>query len=119
MTTKEIANRLAEFCKKGEFEKAQKELYADDVISIEPHATPDFEKETKGLQNVIVKGHKFEAMTQQLHNNTVSDPLIAGDVFAFTLTMDITMKGKERAQWQELCVYKVKDGKVISEQFFM
>jgi len=119
MTTKEIANRLAELCKKGEFEAAQKELYANDIISVEPYATPDFEKETKGLQNIIEKGHKFEGMTEQLHSNTVSEPLIAGDVFAFTLTMDITLKGRERAQWQELCVYKVKDGKIISEQFFM
>ena len=39
MTTVEIANRLAELCKSGDFEGAQKELYADDAVSIEPHGT--------------------------------------------------------------------------------
>jgi len=119
MTTKEIADRLISFCEKDEYETAQKELYSKDIVSIEPLATPDFEKETKGLDAVIEKGKKFEAMTEQSHSNKISAPLIAGNVIAFTLTMDITMKGKERATWEELCVYQVKDGKIILEQFFM
>ena len=47
MTTKEIADRLVELCRKGDFEAAQSELFANDVVSIEPHSTPDFQKETK------------------------------------------------------------------------
>jgi hypothetical protein len=119
MTTREIANRLIELCSKGEFETAQKELFADSVISIEPYATPDFEKETKGLQAIIEKGHKFELMVETMHRLTTSEPLIAGNSIAFVLTMDATMKGKDRATWTELCVYIVKDGKIISEQFSM
>jgi len=33
--------------------------------------------------------------------------------------MDVTMKGQARSSFEELCVYRVKDGKIISEQFFM
>jgi hypothetical protein len=33
--------------------------------------------------------------------------------------MDVTMKGQERSKIAEICVYEVKDGKIISEQFFM
>jgi hypothetical protein len=29
------------------------------------------------------------------------------------------MKGRERESMSELCVYTVKDGKIVSEQFFM
>jgi len=29
------------------------------------------------------------------------------------------MKGRPRANFEELCVYQVKDGKIVSEQFFM
>jgi len=32
--------------------------------------------------------------------------------------MDVTMKGMGRVKMEEVCVYKVKDGKVVSEQFF-
>jgi hypothetical protein len=119
MTTKEIANRLIELCSKGDFETAQKELFADNAISIEPYATPEFEKETKGLQAIIDKGKKFEMMVEKMHEMTFSDPLIAGNSIAFVLTMDVTMKGMERTKWIELCIYIVKDGKIISEQFSM
>jgi hypothetical protein len=29
------------------------------------------------------------------------------------------MKGQQRSTMSEICVYKVKEGKIISEQFFM
>jgi hypothetical protein len=35
------------------------------------------------------------------------------------MRMDMTMKDKKRSDMTELCVYHVKDGKIISEQFFM
>ncbi len=119
MTTKEIANRLIELCRKRDFETAQKELFADDALSIEPYATPNFQKEIKGLQAIIEKGKKFEMMVEKMHGMTFSDPLIAGNSIAFVLNMDVTMKGMERTTWTELCVYVVKDGKIISEQFSM
>lgn len=118
MKTKEIASKLADYCKKGEFEAAQQELYADNVVSIEPQATPDFEKETKGKEAVLDKIRKFMTKVEESYGNEVSEPLVAGNAFAFTLTMDIKMKGQERMAMGEVCVYEVKDGKVVSEQFF-
>ena len=56
MTTKEIATRLVELCQQGHFETAQKELYADDAVSIEQETSLAFEKEIKGLKNIIEKG---------------------------------------------------------------
>ena len=119
MTTVEIANRLVELCKKGDFEGAQKELFAEDSVSIEPHGTPDFEKETKGLDAIIEKGKKWSEMVEEYHGGEVSEPLVAGDSFAVTMTMSITMKGHGRTDMTELCIYHVKDGKIISEQFLM
>ena len=118
MTTLEIANQLVAYCRKAEWEAAQKALYAQDAKSIEPYATPDFEKETTGLQAILAKGHKFNALLEKLHSIEVSEPIVAGNSFAFTLTMDMTMKG-QRIKMPELCVYQVKDGKIISEEFFV
>lgn len=117
MTTKEIANQLANYCRDGLWEKAQKELYAEDVISIEPYATDDFEKETRGLSNIIAKGEKFQNMVEEMHSIEVGEPIVAENSFAFVMTMDVTMKGKGRFKMQELCVYTLRDGKVITEQF--
>ncbi len=119
MTTKEIAARLAELCRQGQFETAQKELYAEDAISIEPYATPAFAKEEKGLKAIIEKGHQFQSMVEQVYGITVSEPMVTANAFAFILTMDITMKGRQRETISEICVYEVKDGKISSEHFFM
>ncbi len=77
-----------------------------------------FAKEVAGLEAIIAKGHTFNSMVEAYHSITMSDALIAGDVFACVLTMDLTMKGPGRINMSEVCVYRVKDGKIISEQFF-
>src|SRR3954471_14741289 len=101
MTTQEIANQLAEFCRRGEFEKAQISFYADDVTSTEPEESPSFKKEEKGLENIIEKGHRFENLIEETHSIQVSEPLVAGNVIAFTLTMDMTMKQRGRYTMSE------------------
>ena len=119
MSTQQIASRLAELCNQGKFEAAQKELFAENAVSIEQEASQDLPKETKGLRNIIEKGHKWEANIEQVHSCSASKPLIAGNAFALTLAMDVTMKGRGRMKLEEVCVYEVKDGKIASEQFFM
>jgi hypothetical protein len=117
MTTQEIAERLVALCRQGNAETAQKELYASDAVSIEPYGTPAFAKETRGLNAIIEKGHKFAAMIDQVHSIAVSDPLVAGSSFACTMQLDLTIKGHGRMNMNELCIYEVRDGKIISEQF--
>lgn len=119
MTTQEIANRLVELCRKGDFGTAQSELFATDAMSIEAYSTPAFEKETRGMQAIKEKGERWNAMVQEVHGVTVSDPLVAGNSFACTLKMDVTMKEHGHVDMNELCVYEVKDGKIVSEQFHM
>jgi hypothetical protein len=119
MYTQQIATRLAELCNKGDFEAAQKELFANDAVSIEPRETAGFPKETKGLEAIIQKGHQWASSLDQLHGCSASKPLVAGNAIAMTLSMDVTMKGRGRMKLEEVCVYEVKDGKIASEQFFM
>jgi hypothetical protein len=118
MSTKEIADRLAGHCRKGAWEAAQKELFAEDAVSFEQQDSPGFSKETRGLQAIFEKGRKWEAMLEKTHGITVAEPLVAGDSIALGITMDVTMKGRGRMQIAEIAVYKVKNGKIVSEQFF-
>ena len=119
MTTKEIANRLVELCRKGDFETTQEELFAEEAVSIEPYSTPEFEKETKGKQAIKEKGEKWDDMVASVHHIEVSDAIIATNSFACTMRMHVTMKGKGEMDMTELCVYTVKDGKITAEQFFV
>jgi hypothetical protein len=118
MTIEEIAKRLVAYCREAKWETAQRELYADGAVSIEPYETPAFEKETKGLQAIIEKGKKFDAMVGEMHELKVSEPIVATNAFACTMLMDVTMKGQERMKMSELCVYEVKNGKIVAERFF-
>lgn len=119
MKTQEIAQRLVALCREVKWEQAQKELYAENAVSIEPHATPLFPKETRGLPAILEKGKKFAGMIETLHATSVSDPVVAGSSFACTAQLDVTMKGQGRMNMTELCVYEVKDGKIVSEQFHL
>ena len=119
MSLQEIADKLVTYCRAGQFEEAQKELFAEDAVSIEPMATEAFAKETKGLQAIIEKGEKFESMVAEYHQLEISAPLLADNSFVISLHMDVTMKEKGRMDMRELCVYVVKNGKIVSEQFFM
>ena len=117
MTTREIATRLAEMCRIGKVEEAKEELFAEDIISIEPDESI-LPKETKGMDAIRKKATLFISMVENFYGSTISDPLIAGDYFSVSWDTDIQMKGEARKTTSELCVYKTKAGKIISEQFF-
>jgi hypothetical protein len=118
MTTNQIASRLVELCRQGQFETAQKELFAKDAMSIEPNASPAFDKETKGLNATMEKGKKWENMVESMNKLEVSEPMVASNSFACTMHMDVTMKNKEHWDMTELCTYTIRDGKIVTEQFF-
>lgn len=117
MTTREIAERLVALCREGKVEAAQRELYAEDAINIEPYGTSTFPQETRGLPAIIAKAHKFGDLIEQVHALRISDPLVAGDAFACAMYLEATIKGHGRMTMDELCLYEVRDGKIVSERF--
>ncbi|NOQ72899.1 MAG: nuclear transport factor 2 family protein [Crocinitomix sp.] len=116
MTTQDVANKLIALCRHGKMEQAVRELYAEEIISIEPKGTPA--QEVRGLQNVIKKGQQFNEMVESVHNYEISNPIIAENFFSCTMKMDLTFKGAPRSTIEEICVYQVIDGKIVQEQFF-
>ncbi len=117
MTIQEVAAKLVSYCREGKFEDAQKELYANDALSTEPPGSPGFQT-VKGLDKIVEKGEQFRAMIVEVHSASVSEPIFAGDYFSIAFLFDATLKGMGRVNMDEICVYCVKAGKVISEQFF-
>ncbi len=117
MTIQEIAARLVELCRQGQYETAQRELYADNAISIEPEGAQGLPS-ANNLAGIIEKGAAFRAMIEEVHGGSVSDAVIAGDHFSISLIIDVTLKGMGRVNMPEIAVYKVKDGKIVLEHFF-
>lgn len=119
MTTAEIASRLVELCRKGEYDLAQTELYADDAVSIEPEGLPPGALgNAQGLAAIREKGRQFQEGIVAMHGSSVSDPVVAGNWFSVAMALDATFKGMGRVNMQEVCVYRVRDGKIVQEQFF-
>jgi hypothetical protein len=117
MTTKEIADQLVDMCRKGKVEEAKEQLFAEDIISIEP-VEGLLPKETKGMDAIRKKAELFISMVENFYGDIISEPIVAGDYFSVTWQSDIQMKGEARKINTELCVYKTNDGKITSEQFF-
>jgi hypothetical protein len=119
MNAEQIAKRLVELCRKGEYEQAQRELYAQDAVSIEMQGSPaGATGDAKGLEAIYEKGRQWAAGVEAVHASHASDPLVAGDWFSVAFSMDMTFKGRGRVRMEEIGVYHVRDGKVVSEQFF-
>ena len=116
MTVQEVANRLVELCRAREWEKAQDELYHPDIISIEPDETGG--EISNGIEEIKKKNEKWAGMLLEAHGAKISDPLIADGYFCITIDNDVTLKEIGRVQSKEICVYEVKDGKIVSERFF-
>lgn len=117
MTTQELANRLVYLCRNGKIEQAKEELFAADIISIEPYEGL-LPKETKGMDAIRKKADLFISTVENFYGDTISEPLVAGDYFSVAWHSDLQMKGEVRKTNSEICVYKTKDGKIVSEEFF-
>lgn len=117
MTTQQVANRLVELCRTGQVLQAQEELFADNVTSVSPDMKGGSET-TVGKAENIEKGKQFAAMIQELHSAQISDAVVAGKWASISWSMDVTLAGQGRRQMDEICVYKIADGKIIHEQFF-
>lgn len=116
MTTQEVANRLVELCNAGDYETCYKELYSPQCVSIEPKGA--MMERCEGLEAMAEKGKAWNEMMEEFHGSAIGEPIVADNHFSLTMMMDATFKGKGREKMNELCVYEVKDGKVVKEQFF-
>ena len=117
MNTEEVATRLVELCRNGEWRKALDELYAKDIVSVEAHKMENMPAEMRGIDQVRGKTDWWEK-NMEVHSAKVSGPFVARDTFVVQFDIDVTDKAsKKRMQMSEVGVYTVKDGKVAREEF--
>jgi ketosteroid isomerase-like protein len=117
MNTEEVAKKLVDYCSKGEWRKALDDLYAKDIVSVEPRAMENMPAEMRGIDQVRGKTEWWEK-NMQVHSAKVGGPFVAGDTFVVQFDVDVTDKASnKRMQMSEVGIYKVKDGKVSREEF--
>ena len=120
MTTQQVANRYYELIKQNKRTEIQEELYSKDIVNREPeHASATgVATVTIGLDAVKAKGKARIEMIETVHSDYCSEPVLGGNFFSVAFARDITLKGKPRMKLEEIAVFELKEGKIISEQFF-
>jgi ketosteroid isomerase-like protein len=120
MTTQEIANRYYELANQNKWVEIQDTLHDDNVVCQEPeHVTSrGVQILTKGREAVKAKGEANREMIETVHSQYCSEPLVGGNFFSVVLKRDVTFKNRPRMTLEEIGVFHVRDGKIVSEQFF-
>ena len=60
----------------------------------------------------------FVKRIEAAHKRYTTAPVVAGNFFVVGREVDITTQGFGRIQINEIMLYEVKDGEIVSEQFF-
>ena len=117
LSTQEVAARFNELAREEKWFEIQDEFFTDNVRSIDPPGSPYFGY-AEGKSNVRKKGEKFVKKIEAFHGAFTSEPVIGGNYFAVGRQVDVTVQGHGRIQINQVMLYEVKDGQIVSEQFF-
>lgn len=117
LNTQEVASRFNELAQQEKWFEIQEEFFAEDVKSIEPEGSRYF-KNAEGKIPVRKKGEEFLKKIEAVHRLHTTQPVVAGSHFAVGRNTDVTLKDFGRVQIDQVMLYEVKDGMIISEQFF-
>src|SRR5215203_1780528 len=117
LSTQQVAARFHELAQEENWFKIQEEFFSDDVKTIEPPNSLWFTN-AEGKKQVRKKGEDWVKRIEGAHRLYTSEPIVADNHFVVGREVDITVQGFGRIQWNQLMVYEVRDGQIISEQFF-
>lgn len=120
MTTQDVANRYCALANQNKWPEILEELCGNDLVNKEPEhvIARGIQPTTKGLEAIKAKGIANRTMIEAIHSQYCSAPLVAGNYFTVILSRDITFKGKPRMNLEEIGIFEIKEGKIITEQFF-
>ena len=80
MTTQNIATRLVDLCRNGKIEEAKEELFAQDIISIEPYEGL-LPKENQRHECDQEKAELFASKVENFFGSTISEPICCRRLF--------------------------------------
>jgi hypothetical protein len=113
MKIQQIAEEVVKLIREGKNKQAKDIFYAADIVSIEGNGD-----KSEGIEAIYQKSADWAAQVSEVHSASVSEPLVAADHFALNIKMDISYKNGYRAVMDEIAIYEVGDGKIVSEQYF-
>lgn len=117
-STAAIANELDSRCRAGRNLDAINKLYSPRIVSVEPVGNETMPAEMTGIDAIHQK-NQWWFENNEVHLAEVSGPFVGEDQFAVQHTFETTFKPTGQRNWMtEMALYRVKDGKIVHEQFF-
>jgi ketosteroid isomerase-like protein len=121
MDTKQVAEKLVDFCRRGKNLEAVDALYDKDIVSVEAQGSPEMPAEQRGI-DAIRRKHQWWNENMEVHSAEVKGPFANGDKFTVLYDYDFTPKKGprkgQRTKMQEVGLYILKNGKIVREEFF-
>ncbi len=118
MTTQEVANQYYHLATQNKWQDIVALFYHDDIVNQEP-PNSKHAGETRGLTAVREKAARFQNSIQKMHSAYLTPPLVAGNLFAIGMGQDNTYKEDGRSKFDEFCIFTVRNGKIVREEFVM
>ncbi len=112
-----VVQRFSELAAQEKWFDIQYELFSTDVKSIEPSDSPYLNNAT-GKAAVRKKAEDWVSRIEAGYRVYTTEAVGGGNHFSVGREVDILVQGFGRIQINQIMLYEVKDGKIISEQFF-
>ena len=117
MTVQQVAARFHELAQQDKWFEIQDELFADDVRSIEPPTSQGL-PDAQGKAAVREKGMAIVSQVEAVHRSYTTVPVVGGSFFSVGRELDMDVRNVGRTQMNEVMLYKMRDRKIVREQFF-
>ncbi len=117
MAIQDIADRLVALCRAGQNLNAYKTLFSENA-SAHDLGNPNAPVRT-GLSTLLASYEGFHNSIKDMHRVIITDPTIISEhYFACGMAIDFTGHDGTRHTMSELCVYEVRDSKIVKETFY-
>jgi hypothetical protein len=110
----ELGRQFVALFNQGLAEKIEREMYSDDIVSVEGHGVG---MAWHGKKMVEAKAKEWMA-DNIIHGMRAEGPYAGSSGFAIKLEMDVETRSKNtRSVHKEVGVYTVQNGKIVREEF--
>ena len=112
-----IANRLHELVEAGDYFTAYDELFSPEALALEPQLAEMGLGEVKGTEAIKAKVGALSEGIESLVSREMSAPIVTDTYIAFTNIVKAKLKDGNEFNLSEICLYKVVNDKIVSEEF--
>ena len=120
MSILDLGKKMVESVNAGRESEQQfvDEFYSEDIVSIEGLGTDESHGQLEGIEAIRNK-HNWWYDNNDVHGTEATGPYIGhrDDQFILRFVMDMTPKGGERMQMDEVATFTVEDGKIVEEEY--